>query len=130
MVNLPNAAVFEPLLKSGCYDFDAEVIPDHDDPGIDDLPMVIREQFQLPLDQRFHDLADTGKIRWGSRGIESQISFHVSLKLLPSNFGRCAGHIPGGTGGVQTIMPVLNCLASSNEACRDFRDHLGHLALG
>ena len=57
--------------------------------------LVIREHFQLPLDQRFHVLEDLGKIAWRSGRIESQVSFDVLLKLPLSNFGRAAGHIPG-----------------------------------
>jgi hypothetical protein len=92
--------------------------------------MVIREQFQLPLDQRFHDPDDIGKITWRSRRIESQVSFPVLLELPLSNLGRSAGHIPGATGSGQTILPLINRLAPSNEACRHFRDLLGNLALG
>src|SRR5262245_1825929 len=119
-----------PSLQSGRCDFDAVVVPDHYDPGTDDLPFVIREHSQLPLNQQFHVLEDVGEITWRSARIESQVSFLVLLKLPLSNFGRTAGHVPGRTGGVQTILPFSNRIAHPKEACRHFRDHLGHFALG
>ena len=89
----------EPLRQSSRCDFDAEGVPDHYDPGTDDLPLVIREHFQLPLNQRFQILDDIGKIRRRSPRIETQISLPVLLKLLLPNLWRSAGQIPGGTGG-------------------------------
>jgi len=119
----------EPLRQSSRCDFDAEGVPDHYDPGTDDLPLVIREHFQLPLNQRFQILDDIGKIRRRSPRIETQISLPVLLKLLLPNLWRSAGQIPGGTDGVQTILPLLNRIAHSKKACCHFRDHLGNLAL-
>src|SRR5580704_9195076 len=105
-------------------------VPYHYHPGTDDLAFVIREHFQLPLNQRFHVLEDVGEIAWRSCGIEAQVSFLVLLQLPPPNFGRSAGHVPGATGGVQTILPFSKRVAHSEEARRHLRDHLGHFALG
>ncbi len=101
----------EPLRQSSRCDFDAVGVPDHYDPGTDDLPMVIREHFQLPLYQRFQILDDIGKIRRRSPRIETQISLPVLLKLLLPNLWRSAGQIPGGTDGVQTAFRRF-CLSS------------------
>src|SRR5262245_25420292 len=94
-----------PSLQSGRCDFDAVALPDHYDPGTDDLPFVIREHFQLPLNQQFQVLDDVGEITWRSGRIEAQVSCLVLLKLPLPNFGRSAGHVPASTGGVQTILP-------------------------
>src|SRR5262245_66355288 len=81
-----------PSLQSGRCDFDAVVLPDHYDPGTDDLSFVIREHFQLPLDQQFHVLEDVGEITWRSGRIEAQVSFLVLLKLsLPRSEERRVG---------------------------------------
>ncbi len=88
-------------LQRGRCDFDAIVRPDHHDLGADDLPLVIREHLQLPLHQRLHDLADIGKIAWRDGRVVLPVAFDVLLKLLPSNFGRSAGHVPGATNGGQ-----------------------------
>src|SRR5947209_1942364 len=119
-----------PSLQSGRCDFDAEDIPDLDDPGTDDLTFVIREHLQFPLNQQFNVLDDVVKITWRSGGIEAQVSVLVLLKLLLPNFERSAGHVPGSAGGVQTILPFANRIAHPKEASRHFRDHLGHFALG
>jgi len=97
----------EPLRQSSRCDFDAEGVLDHYDPGTDDLPLLIREHFQLPLNQRFQILDDIGKIRRRSPRIETQISLPVLLKLLLPNLWRSAGQIPGGTGGFRRF-----CLSS------------------
>src|SRR5438132_9339206 len=93
-----------PSLQSGRCDFDAVVLPDHYDLGTYDLPFVIRERLQLPLDKRLHVLQDVGKIAWGGSRIESLVSFDVLFKLLPSHFGRTAGHVPGATSGGQSAL--------------------------
>src|SRR5438132_8994526 len=82
------------LLQSGRCNFDAEGRSDLHDPGIDDLPMVIGEHFQLPLDQGLHVLEDVGKVVWRSSWIGSQVAFGVLLKLPPSMFRRTARHVP------------------------------------
>jgi hypothetical protein len=117
-------------LQRGRCDFDAVAVPDHYDPGTDDLPFVIREQLQLPLNQQFHVLEDVGKITWRSVRIESHVPFLVLLKLPPPNFGRTAGHVPGGTGGVQAILPLPKRVTHPNEPSPHLQNHLGHLELG
>src|ERR1022692_3192768 len=112
------------------FSFDAVGTPDHHNSRTDDLPFVFREQFQLPLHQRLHDLADVGKIAWGGSWIVLLVSFDVLFKLLPSHFRRTAGHIPGTTSGGKAVMLLFGRLAAANEARRHFRDHLGHFALG
>src|SRR5271157_5841713 len=56
MFSLQMLTFSEPLRQSSRCDFDAEAVPDRHDPGTDDLPMVVREHFQLPSNQRFHSL--------------------------------------------------------------------------
>jgi len=58
MFSLQMLTFSEPLRQSSRCDFDAEAVPDRYDPGTDDLPMVVREQIQLPSNQRFHILDD------------------------------------------------------------------------
>jgi hypothetical protein len=74
MFSLQILTFSEPLGQNNRCDFDAVGVPDHDDPGADDLPVVSREHFQLPLNQRFPVLEDIGKITWRSARIETQIS--------------------------------------------------------
>ena len=110
-----------PSLQSGRRDFDAVDVPDLYDPGTDNLPFVIGKHFQLPLNQQFHVLEDVGEIAWGGSRIEAEVSFLVLLKLPLPDFGRTAGHVPGATGGVQTILPFANRSAHPKEASRRFR---------
>jgi hypothetical protein len=118
------------LLQSGRCNLDAEGRPDLHNPGFDDSPMVIGEHLQLPLDQGLHVLEDVGKVARGSRRIGSQVAFGVLLKLPLSILWRSAGHVPGGTGGVQSILPLLKRITHPDESGPHFQDHLGHLALG
>jgi len=74
-------------MRSGRYDFDAVLRPNHHDPGTDDLPSVIREHFQLLLNQQFYVLEDIGKITGRSHRIKSQVSFPVLLKLRCRTLG-------------------------------------------
>ena len=115
---------------SGRYDFDAVRVPDHYDPGTDDLSLVVWEHCQLSLNQGFHVLEDIGKINRRRRRIELQVYFLELLNLPLPSFGRCAGHIPCGTGGVQAILPLANRIPHPKETCRHVRDHFGHLAFG
>ena len=107
-------------MQSRRYDFDAEVVP-----TITTLALTICRWssgniFSFRSISDSMSLSDIGKIPWRSRRIESQVSLPVLLKLPLSDLGRSAGNIPGVTGGVQTILPLSNRIAHSQEACRHF----------